>query len=761
MIFTIDELTVFFPFESIYPEQFAYMVDLKASLDAGGTAVLEMASGTGKTVTLLSLILSYKHAHGRGSIGPLIYCSRTTPEVEKVLIEAKRVVSYIEEATREAGKLLVLGLASRKHLCVHPRVSKERWASRVDAECRNLTASFVRDAAEEDETVETCGFYTSFQEDGRAYVPRGVFALDDLREFGQEKGWCPYFVARNAVQSADVIVHSFQYVLDPKVSALIGKELRSNSILVFDEAHNIDDVCIDALSVHIDRRTADAAVNNVNRLETVLRTARQKSESRLQEEYQRLVEGLGTQPGSTADLLAASSVLSQDEVQEAVPGNIRKGEHFLSLLRRLTEHMRNQLLTNRASMETPLSWLHGASQSASLDSRSLRHASRRLQSLIHTLEIRDVDALAPLNLVAEFASLVASYKSGFLVLLEPADPTAPTAKHAILQLACLDASLAMQPVLKKYDRIVITSGTLSPLDMYPRILSFQPVIAKSYAMTLPRPCVTPLVVTRGSDQTTISSQYELRSDPGVIRNYGQLLVEFSSIIPDGIVVFFPSYLYMEQVIGQWSELGILTRVQENKLMFAETPDAAESTLALVNFRTACDIGRGAVFLGVARGKVSEGIDFDGHYGRCIMLIGIPYVYTESRVLRARLEYMRQNFGIRENEFLTFDAIRNSSQCIGRGIRGKSDYSVIVLADSRYARMDKLKKLPGWLQQHLTGGTTDLSTDEALAVAKQFLREAAQPFELGKEALWTLEDVVQHPNGGVPGDDEVEQDPMEV
>ena len=196
-------------------------------------------------------------------------------------------------------------------------------------------------------------------------------------------------------------------------------------------------------------------------------------------------------------------------------------------------------------------------------------------------------------------------------------------------------------------------------------------------------------------------------------------------------------------------------------MFAETPDAAESTLALVNFRTACDIGRGAVFLGVARGKVSEGIDFDGHYGRCIMLIGIPYVYTESRVLRARLEYMRQNFGIRENEFLTFDAIRNSSQCIGRGIRGKSDYSVIVLADSRYARMDKLKKLPGWIQQHLTGGTTDLSTDEALAVAKQFLREAAQPFELGKEALWTLEDVVQHPNGGVPGDDEVEQDPMEV
>lgn len=30
---------------------------------------------------------------------------------------------------------------------------------------------------------------------------------------------------------------------------------------------------------------------------------------------------------------------------------------------------------------------------------------------------------------------------------------------------------------------------------------------------------------------------------------------------------------------------------------------------------ACDNGRGAVLLSVARGKVSEGIDFDHHLGR--------------------------------------------------------------------------------------------------------------------------------------------------
>ena len=59
----------------------------------------------------------------------------------------------------------------------------------------------------------------------------------------------------------------------------------------------------------------------------------------------------------------------------------------------------------------------------------------------------------------------------------------------------------------------------------------------------------------------------------------------------------------------------------------------ETTLALDNFRRACDSGRGAVFLSVARGKVAEGIDFDRHYGRCVVMFGVPYQYTLSRILR--------------------------------------------------------------------------------------------------------------------------------
>ena len=53
---------------------------------------------------------------------------------------------------------------------------------------------------------------------------------------------------------------------------------------------------------------------------------------------------------------------------------------------------------------------------------------------------------------------------------------------------------------------MITSGTLSPLEMYPALLGFEPVVTHSYQMSLARQCFLPIVVTRGSDQVALSSK---------------------------------------------------------------------------------------------------------------------------------------------------------------------------------------------------------------------------------------------------------------
>lgn len=59
--------------------------------------------------------------------------------------------------------------------------------------------------------------------------------------------------------------------------------------------------------------------------------------------------------------------------------------------------------------------------------------------------------------------------------------------------SCLDSSIAIKPVFDRFQSVVITSGTLSPLDMYPKILNFHPVIMASFTMTLARPCLLPMV----------------------------------------------------------------------------------------------------------------------------------------------------------------------------------------------------------------------------------------------------------------------------
>lgn len=60
MKINLDGLTVYFPYPYCYREQYEYMLELKRALDSPGHAVLEMPSGTGKTVSLLSLIISYQ-----------------------------------------------------------------------------------------------------------------------------------------------------------------------------------------------------------------------------------------------------------------------------------------------------------------------------------------------------------------------------------------------------------------------------------------------------------------------------------------------------------------------------------------------------------------------------------------------------------------------------------------------------------------------------------------------------------------------------
>lgn len=242
MRFDLDGLDVFFPYDRVYLEQHQYMRSLKQSLDAGGHCLLEMPTGTGKTVCLLSLITSYQFANP--SAGKLVYCTRTVPEMNHVVEELGTVLAYraeqlalqqqetqdqeMEDISQEnksqpvnvssdgrprkkpkkivgkpkrgrehtlgpiktakgagASGVLALCLSSRRNMCIHGRVMAESDREAVDAACRTMTASWVVENAKQNPgSMETCSYFDNFQEAGEATtMPSGVYDLEELKKW--------------------------------------------------------------------------------------------------------------------------------------------------------------------------------------------------------------------------------------------------------------------------------------------------------------------------------------------------------------------------------------------------------------------------------------------------------------------------------------------------------------------------------------------------------------------------------------------------
>jgi len=80
-------------------------------------------------------------------------------------------------------------------------------------------------------------------------------------------------------------------------------------------------------------------------------------------------------------------------------------------------------------------------------------------------------------------------------------------------------------------------------------------------------------------------------------------------------------------------------------------------------------------------------------------------------------------------------MRQAAQCVGRIIRSKTDYGIVILADKRFNRPDKRAKFPPWITSFIRQSSLNLSTDFAVEQIKVFLKVMGQPID--KESLSTI------------------------
>ena len=103
-----------------------------------------------------------------------------------------------------------------------------------------------------------------------------------------------------------------------------------------------------------------------------------------------------------------------------------------------------------------------------------------------------------------------------------------------------------------------------------------------------------------------------------------------------------------------------------------------------------------------RGSSSEGIDFSNDNARMVICVGIPFANFSDDTIKKKIEYLDgkdENKGLfysLGNKWHEADAMINVNQSLGRVIRNKNDYGVMICIDERFCLNSINNLFSDWL-----------------------------------------------------------------
>ncbi|EXB56322.1 Fanconi anemia group J-like protein [Morus notabilis] len=272
-----------------------------------------------------------------------------------------------------------------------------------------------------------------------------------------------------------------------------------------------------------------------------------------------------------------------------------------------------------------------------------------------------------------------------------------------LSLWCLNPAVVFKDIAQLSLSVILTSGTLSPMNSFSSELGVQ--------------FGTSLEAAHVIDNETQDS-------------LGKSLEEIFKVVPGGSLVFFPSYKLMEKLRKRWCETGQWSQLNANKSLFVEPRGASQEDFESVlkdyydaiygvnrplsgrrkrikslknNDLAAAQCAnststKGAALLAVCRGKVSEGIDFSDDNARMVVslsndiLVSLKKKYNDAHKASKDL--------LSGNEWYCQQAFRALNQAAGRCIRHRSDYGAIIFLDERYQEERNRANISKWLRKSI-------------------------------------------------------------
>lgn len=281
------------------------------------------------------------------------------------------------------------------------------------------------------------------------------------------------------------------------------------------------------------------------------------------------------------------------------------------------------------------------------------------------------------------------------------DSLSPPEYMVTMSLWCLNPAVAFRQVAGPCHSVILTSGTLAPLDSFASELGvpFEVRLEAPHVINMQRqvwagaigagPSGAPLLATY---QHTDKSQFQ--------DALGATVLSACRQIPDGVLLFLPSYSLLDKLAARWKVTGVWSRLEQMKHVVTEPrgggPDALQSVI--MEYYAAIKEGRGGLFIAVCRGKVSEGIDFADANARGVLVVGIPFPNVKDSKVEAKRKFndSARALGLLPGSvWYEQQAFRALNQAIGRCIRHRGDWGSILLVDERFKSPKYQKGLSRW------------------------------------------------------------------
>ncbi|KAF1985456.1 ATP-dependent RNA helicase-like protein chl1 [Aulographum hederae CBS 113979] len=674
----------------------------------------------------------------------VFFCSRTHSQLSQFANELRRVkmppaITPESEGpdelleTQEAFKHLTL--SSRKNLCINPKVNKLGNASAINERCLELQQPKTA-------TEHKCPFVPSKDNevavaDFRDHALADIRDIEDLGNLGKRLGVCPYYASRPAIKPCEIVTLPYPLLLQKSAREALGLSLKGHVVIV-DEAHNLMDAITAMYSVSV-------SLTQIERSRAQLGIYLQKFRNRLKGKNRVYV----TQTVRLLDSLLSflqSKIAAGGTADTIVrPGDLMGGKGVDQInLYKLTRYLQESHLARKVDGYIVHSEQQQKEQSLTNKPNALSR-SERPEATTPVLTHIQSFLLTLMNPSAEGRFFCNKLEDGGIGL-----------KYMLL-----DPTQHFKEIVEEARAVVLAGGTMSPMSDYTQqlfpYLPTESIMTLSCGHVIPPSSLLACPVTRTLNGSAFDFTFEKRNSASMIRELGEAIHTFCLAIPDGVVVFFPSYAYLDECVKQWkrpaaaSAKPIWESLQSAKPVFLESrtvqsrtqtakisggygsgPSQAESLLTAYTNAVTTGAGRGALLLAVIGGTLSEGINFSDSLGRGVAVVGMPFPNPHSAEWKAKIKFITEKAASSADgvsvqqagkdaarEYYENVCMRAVNQAIGRAIRHRGDYAAILLLDRRYAGERIRAKLPQWIKGSLREGG---GVGETRDVLRTFFKE---------------------------------------